>query len=520
MPQNHLPGTLEPNQGQVSNVDIWLEQQIWGHRFYNDQTPWLLLLEALGVMAFLNADRNHECIFPGLQGGRHERFTYRMPPRRELRTILFKDRHVDEVADSKDLAYDRGRWHRWFSLMGNGAEQRFEYLKERFPRFEDFRNAVSLLRSAEVDEVRQRRPTSRHLAPRGPDMLAADYGESKSGSANKDRRFFARGGELVYLMLNRSRNRSELETLVRARLLTEQSRWNQLAKVLQPRDQDDPLDFDIGYLPLPYHRAYDRLAEDWTAVLSLKQLPDDNVPEPLMRLTALNVIIYIIERASEVLGMEDPPPIPLDMVSSSTSGVKALAQACFHRHRDMTREAIERIVKDFASSPEWRDALDKPNKARAARELINARFNCRKLDGETSFDPEKFPDYLAKEAIEDHDQHLGRVIGFYAEQIGLAVAVRGAGRWYAASDGLLEALVLANVREPMELEAFFRRLWNRYRIVIGSEISREAFETANYVHFKANQRLLEERLRILGLVHRLSDDCAFVHNPFFDEVAG
>src|SRR5690606_28078788 len=114
---------------------------------------------------------------------------------------------------------------------------------------------------------------------------------------------------------------------------------------------------------------------------------------------------------------------------------------------------------------------------RAARELINARFNCRKLDGETSFDPEKFPDYLAKEAIEDHDQHLGRVIGFYAEQIGLAVTVRGAGRWYAASDGLLEALVLANVREPMELEAFFRRLWNRYRIVIGSEISREAFET-------------------------------------------
>src|SRR5690606_37933829 len=115
------------------------------------------------------------------------------------------------------------------------------YLKDRFTRFASFRNAVALLRSAEVESGRKRRPTSRHLAPRGPDMLAADFGETKSESANKDRRFFARGGELLFLMLNRSSRRNDLEELIPRRLLTEGSRWNQLAKVLQPKEQDPPL---------------------------------------------------------------------------------------------------------------------------------------------------------------------------------------------------------------------------------------------------------------------------------------
>ena len=38
MAQNYLEGTLEPFADQSSKIDVWLEQQIWGHRLYNDQT--------------------------------------------------------------------------------------------------------------------------------------------------------------------------------------------------------------------------------------------------------------------------------------------------------------------------------------------------------------------------------------------------------------------------------------------------------------------------------------------------
>src|SRR5690606_33763639 len=112
---------------------------------------------------------------------------------------------------------------------------------------------------------------------------------------------------------------------------------------------------------------------DWASVLSLAELPDDHVPEPLMRLTGLGIIRYMVERAAEVLGTA-PPPIPLDMVSASTVGVKRISQDCFRRHRDMTRNAIVRLTEEFAASSEWKDALEQPNKARAANELVAQRF--------------------------------------------------------------------------------------------------------------------------------------------------
>ena len=94
------------------------------------------------------------------------------------------------------------------------------------------------------------------------------------------------------------------------------------------------------------------------------------------------------------------------------------------------------------------------------------------------------------------------------------MARRGSGRWYAASDGFLEALVLANVTAPVEFESFLDLIWRRYGFVVGTEAARVEYPQGNYEHFKTNQRLFEDRLRILGLSKRLSDDCGFVINPF------
>ncbi|QEL21916.1 hypothetical protein FQV39_04470 [Bosea sp. F3-2] len=511
MPANILPGAKPlPGSLEIRNIEIWLEQQIWGHRFFSDQTPWFLLLEALGVIASRAADKNHDRIFPGEPAdGKHEQFSYSMSTRPALRILLFKDRHIDEIADSQAVS-DNSMWSRWFDLVP-GGEPQFGYLKDRFTRFSAFRNAVALLRGAEVESERKRRPNSRHLAPRGPDMLAADFGETTNGGINKDRRFFARGGELLYLMLNRSQHRDKLENAVRERLLSPGSRWNALAKILQPEGQQPTAGFEVGYLPLPKHEVYDTLAQDWLALLSLRGLPEDNLPEPLMRLSGLAVINYMTLRSAEVLGVS-PTEFPVDMISPDTLAVQRISKDCFRRHRDQSRLAIGKIVEEFAKSPEYLDAAKQANPFRAMKELVEKRFNY----GLASTPLARVPAELKEQAISNHDQHLGRVVGFYAEQIGFAVARRGTGRWYAASDGLIEALVLANVKHPMEFETFLETLWKRYRIVIGSGVGRQAFQTANYAHLKANQRLLEDRLRVLGLLKRLSDDCAFVTNPFVE----
>ena len=504
---SHLPDALAVND---HTAKLWVEQQIWGHRLHNDQTPWLLLLEAIGVMAHLAKTGT---LLTGLEKpGNHEVFTYNIAIRQDLRAILFKDRHIEEIAES-NLYSDQSRWSNWYERLSVDDAKRLSYLQERFTSFTGFRNAVTLLRSAEVEADRKRRASSRHLSPRGPDMMTADYGEpkKKGNQPGKDRRFFARGGELLYLMLNRSHHRSELHELVQTRLLSAKSRWNALAKLLQPSQEQTPeLSFDnVGYLPLPHHQVYDLIAEDWLAVLSLKALPDDSLPDPLMRLTGLGIIQYMTRRSAEIVDKE-PPVFPLAMVSIETVAVQKLSKDCFARHRDQSRDAVGKLVDDLVCSDDWAAALGQQNPLQAIKSLLKNRFMFECSENAI----EKIPEAVREEAIGDHEMHLGRVVGFYAEQIGMAASRRGSGRWYAASDALLEALVLANVTVPMEFEMFLDRLWQRYRVVVGIDAAKTAFSTSNYTHHKANQRLLEERLRILGLAKRLSDDCAFVINPF------
>jgi hypothetical protein len=312
-------------------------------------------------------------------------------------------------------------------------------------------------------------------------------------------------------MLNRSRRRSELEAAVRKRLIGENSRWNKLAIALQSGSGEPKVRMDtFGYLPIAEHPAYNRVAEDWLSLLSFEGLPDDSIPEALMRLSGLGVLQYIVDRAADVIG-EKRPPFPIDMLTAETANVQKHAKDAFAQHRELSRKAIRRLVHALVDSDEWKAALKQTNPEKALQKLCIDVFRYRPV--------KRTPDDIAEEltsvAIDNHDMHLGRVVGFYAEQIGFAVARRGNGRWYGASDGFLEALVLANVAAPRELEGFLEKLWRRYGFVIGTEAARQEYPEANYEHFRANQRIFEDRLRILGLSKRLSDDCAFVINPFY-----
>ena len=512
-----LPNTLNaPEFLGHDDVKIWLDQQIWGHRFHNDQTPWLMLLEAIGLMAFRAHDQNTEQIFAP-PGNEHENLRYELQAARQLRQIVFADRHIDEIADQQAVS-DAALWNRWFDRLGPDEAPKFEYLRRRFAKFGAFRNAVALLRGSEIEPQRKRRLTSRHFAPRGPAMLSADYGEGKkSGAPNKDRRFFARGGELLFLMLNRSGRTGQLEDLVSRRLLSDRSKWNRLAEYLAPPATEAPVTFgNIGYMPLRQHRTYEILADDWVSLLSLKALPDDNLSEPLMRLSGLAVIRYMVERAAEVLGVSCPP-FPIDMMGANSAGVRKLSKDAYARHRDMSRKAVEQVVQDFVASPEWRRATQEANPKAALEDLAKRRFG---FEADEPVTVDGLAQRITEDALDAHNGHLGLVMGFYAEQIGLAPRRQGGGRWYVLSDALLEALVLANVRQPAEFEIFLDKLYTKYGFVLGTEAADRAYKSANYhQQVKANQRHLEERLRVLGLVKRLSDDCAFVINPFWAEEA-
>ena len=501
-----VPETAQPDSWKVN-----VEQMIWGHRLINDQTSWLLLLEALAIMSARASDKNVETIFAA-NDGIHEEFVYQVPTRRHLRQVLFQDHALDAIARGGDDLSEDAKWEKW--LNGRNPKE-IVHLRERFDTFSSFHDAVDLLRAAVVEPERNRRTTSRHLVPGGVDMLMADYGLKPGDKINNDRKFFARGGELVFLMLNRSKHASQLEQLIRKRLLTTGSRWNKVARLLQPPSahDPDPVQYKIGYLPLRSHPTYDRLAEDWIALLSLEHLPDDQLAEPLMRLTGLHIVRYLIERSAEVLGRRAEQPIPLDMATDSAAGLRRVSRERFQRHREMSRLAISKVIDQFAESQEWNDT-DKAGDPVAMRKKILKDAFSHTVSPKTT-EADAMIEEMRGEALTKHANHLGLMLATQTDRIGLGVARPGQGRWYAASNGFLEAIVLANVTAPVELEQNLERLWARYSFVVGPLVGqRELGEDAPFEQLRSNQRIFEERLRMLGFVERLSDDCAFVRNPY------
>jgi hypothetical protein len=519
------PGGLPwPQHTPQDRIGVVFDQMIWGHRFTADQTPWLTFLETLGLLAARFQDPAKPTLFATHQDGVHESFEYRQKYRSTLRWLLFTDSEADKLAEVASASADTSVWQTWRDRAKDSASALrigdLTYLEQRFPRFSTYHGALDLLRSAEIEAERDRRPTSRHLAPRGLDLLMADYDRKKNGGIDNDRRFFARGGEIVYLMLARSAGAADgtLGPLIESRLLTTDSRWNRLAQLLEP-DTPEPsgLDNKIGYLPVAKHGRYDRLAEDWAAVLERKNLPADQLADPLMRLTGLHVFLYVIERAKEMQPRGFTLAIPIDMSPQVPGALRRQSMERFQLHRQITRLALSHTIDEFEQGEIWASVGSAADPIAKAKKTLADWFGFDKASSTAASSPETVLAEMRKEASRKHDNNMGRIAGFYAEQIGMTVG-SGTRRWYGLSDGMIEALVLANVAEPLEYEIFLEKLRDRYGLVIGNAAGSVLLgQDAPLEQLEQNQRLFEERLRVLGLLSRLSDDCAFVSNPFHSE---
>lgn len=523
MIQYRAPEALPwPQHTSQDRMGVALDQMIWGHRFTADQTPWLTFLEALGLLAARATDPLDLPLFEKRPDSAHEDFVYSLPRRSTLRWLLFTDSEADKLAATASTQADAAVWQTWRErAAANGASrqtgQDLSYLEDRFPRFATYHGALDLLRSAEIEAERDRRPTSRHLAPRGLNLLMADFDRRKNGAVDNDRRFFARGGEIVYLMLARSARADDLAELIKERLLTQTNRWNRLAKLLEPDTPapGDEISNHIGYLPIASHPRYDRLAEDWIAVLSRKHLPDDQLADPLMRLTGLHVLLYVIERAAAM----QPPTrrfrlaLPVDMSPQIPGALRRQSMERFQLHRQITRTALMETIDAFEQEEAWQAVAGAADPIKQAEKVLRDWFGFEPSGG-GPVSPDSLLADLRREAARKHDNNMGRIAGFYADQIGMTVGT-GTRRWYGLADSLVEALVLANVDEPLEYELFLDRLQTRYGMVIGNSAGRVLLgQDAPLEQLEQNQRLFEEKLRVLGLLSRLSDDCAFVSNPF------
>lgn len=515
-----------PQQIEQSQLNMWIDESIWGHRLYDEQTPWLCILEMLCISQS-EASNGRAFVERKLNDLRYEIY-----PRLYLRNILFNNPHIEAIAT--EGLDDNERWQMWMdaiaSNVGGLPSPDFSYLKSRFESFKDFAEIVKFLQSSAIEGDSNKRWSSKFVFPYGPDCLYEDL-RITGDKVTNDRRFFGRTGELLYLMLCRSdRGEEILARLESTGIITHNysreyrgSKWNQLVLALQPpADRNGPRSSgNPPYLPYEKLPEYEQLAGDWLNILGC-DLPDYDCLPHIVTITGLHLIIYLLRRAKATLSETGPLQFVLEIVGPKKTTVRELASDEFQKNNNLPQRAVEYYIQSTANSPEWQELSNSYNQTEDAIDLLQKYFAWTpdNQDSGGAGSPSELLDELRKKAVERHQRHLGKFHGTWSREIGLSSS-RGSRRTrYAPTDSLLKALVLASVPTRMEFQEFLAKLYQKYGFIIGDRQATDLINSgdADREDFVANAERLERRLASIGLLKRLSDACAYVQNPFASEV--
>lgn len=489
----------------------WVDEAIWGHRLHDEQSPWLTFLEFLTVLLAENNEGR------ALTEENLNSLSYRPQLQLRLRNLIFNNPHI--VTVQSEAGSDDAAWTLWLERMAENAggvdKPDFSYLRDSFDNFDDFAAVLRFLQGSAIEGSSNKRWSSKFVFPFGPNSLYEDVNVKPNGSVSNDRRFFARTGELLYLMLSRSSQVETLRPVLIQRFFENPAPYDGLARVLQGEAELTKAERGGAYLPCTCHPIFDRIAADWLSILQLPIPAYDAIPH-LVVMTGLNLILYQLDRGRELLGNE-PIQLVCEIVSPKKSVVRDLSADSYQINNMLPQQAIERYIRRITESAAWQDALISDEPSQNAIDILKREFSWPDNDeDEQGTDPQSLVDDLVNRATTRHKQHVGKIHMTWARSIGLASRRSSRRVRYAPTDRLLKTLVVACVPQRIEFKDFLTLLFERYGFVIGDAQAKPFVDrgVADQEAFSDNAQRLEERLASLGLLKRLSDSCAYVENPY------
>lgn len=496
---------------KIADVDFAVDEHIWGHRLYDEQLPHLTVLEFLGV---LGSNVSAPLADPADQ-------VYYRPQRQfRLRCLLFNNPFVESIRER--AISDEEKWREWMDRFADDStklgDQDMGYLRGVFSSFDDFAKAIELLRSSAFEARSNKRWSSKFVFPFGPDALYEDLRIDAKGGASNDRRFFARTGELLYLMLSRAARGPELGAKLVDRLFDPSKTMNRLVKAMQGDAQLVEKRRGVGPLPYDRHPRFDRMCEDWLAILS-RDMPVYDALEHLIVNTGLNLLLYFLECAKTVAGDADPVEIVCEIVAQRTK-VRALSGDSYQANQALSVRAIRAEVESVKLDPRWDAAMQSGSPQGGCLDLMREMFQWPTDDKDdeeyVNLPGDELVSRLIEKAESRHEQHVGKIHATWSKAIGLSSRRLARRNRYAPNDRLLKTLVVTIVDSRMQFDEFLSEAKKRYGIVIGDvEGARLVMDKkVDQEALSDNGRNLETRLVGLGLVRRLSDSCSFVENPF------
>jgi hypothetical protein len=419
---------------------MWLDEAIWGHMLYDEQTPWLIYLEFLNV--FLD-QRRRGCAFDESKGP--NKLRYWAAWRLELRNMLFNSPKLLEIRSS--LVDDAVRWREWRRSMARagGIDQpEFSYVQKRFHGFDDFADIIELLRGTGIEASTNKRWTSKYVFPYGADCV---YEDLDHNARTNDRHFFRRSGELLYLMLCRSTKKHELLPLLEKQVILQGGTWNKITALLQP-EVSQPEEGRGAYranafLPYPFHTSYDEIAIDWIALLRLGMLGYDVLPH-LVNLAAFHLLEYQLLVARDVIGISSPLKIVCEVVAPRKTLVREVSCELYQENNLLSTRAITAYIDVIEGSGEWQNARSHPNSFAKCKEILEKRLHWGE-DFESTSTPDGLMATLRSDARRRHQQSMAQIHRSYGRAVGLVSKRETNNLRYAPTDDFLRSLLYANV---------------------------------------------------------------------------
>ena len=369
------------------------------------------------------------------------------------------------------------------------------------------------------------------------------------------RNFFARGGEVYYLILSigtrhRPEERKRIEKGIRNLVTGRNQAIGQLAEIIEDtweklyQSETEGNDSGtLGWIPEANEPFYKSIADDVETFLEA----DLDALEALSlfaHLICFHLSLHVYKRAEQVLETlradesdEVASPFLIDLITAAKGDntLRRVSASLFKAREDEIEKSGTAFVE--AKVNEWQrqsSATELPEIIKDVDKRSTSYFGLSRLRSKDDYETEvesliedaqrnqvdasdlrsRFTLALTKLLMNDFGKNFLPVHRKLTKAIRFVAPQRGPSARFVLGDDLLKAVTLSNVSREMTFDRYLDRLYDRYDIVIGARHARDSGlfdqQRINSEYYDQNREVMLERMKHAGLAQEFSDATAMI----------
>jgi hypothetical protein len=511
----------------VEEFSTQLSAQIWGHRFKDGQKGPEYVLEFLNVLKGTNYD--------------FAASNYSRVRSTGLRQFIFEG--DKEGAKTGVVSLTTEQKESLYELVEN---------KDELNVIRDFFRNLEIPLTDGTGKQANRSWYAKTLYPLHESLLFFELRTHSKGNEKSysfERNFFARGGELYFLMLsygteNNIELREKIQDRLKALLGKNKAIENIVSKIssrlndergsdLYPLRKEAESNREYPMLPVTDDVIYSEFAEEFYNLISLN-IDIYELFELMTSLITFQLGRYMLKRAQ--LNVNDKMTLFFDCLDAQVGPIQKLSARSFSDNELLIKNKFEDFFsqtfnekipsENFVNQnlEGWHAEPESLIELLGLSRLSKVRKNkvAKVIQKCDSYD--KVMNHLfnvVKDIVSDQlKKHQLSIVRGLTRDGGYGGYRRGSKYRYFMSDTFIQALVYANLEpgKQMEFHAFLEKVYLKYGFIIGELQAKEdgIYEKSklNVSYFQRNEYALREKLRHNGLLIEYSDATAMIRNPY------